>query len=206
MTTRHRVVSQFVTFMALLLVAASVADGQPVCAVIIGGRICSAKPIENGAETLARMPSVSNNAMRPDAVPNGPTAIVINGTPGSNQWMTMPVPAERTRLDGTPIWLPYPEIGPEVVVVDDGRTDIVVGPAGPKGDTGDTGATGARGPRGRAGATGPQGPQGIQGPKGDQGVQGEVGPKGEQGAAGPAGPRGPRGLRARPTTPRKPRP
>lgn len=159
---------------------------QRVCRVVgdnrsTGGFICAAKPIENGAAVLARMRSMSNNAMRPDGIPSGPTAIVIGGTPGSNSWMSMPPPAERTRLDGSPIWMPYPQIGPEVVIVDDGRADVIEGPAGPKGDKGDAGA---RGPRGRTGATGPQGAQGVAGPKGDQGDAGQTGPRGPRGKPG----------------------
>lgn len=193
-------VKVLLVLVAALYEAAPASGQSQTCAIIAGGRICVAKPIDNGAETLMRMDSPSNAATWPDWLHTAPTVTVIGGAPGSSAPYPWPEPAERVRLDGTPITMPPPIYGPEVVYDGFGYGNGVVlqvpGEKGEKGDKGDPGPVGPRGPRGRRGVQGVAGPTGPQGPQGEPGAAAPQRPQRERGS------RESRGSKSRP--PKKP--
>lgn len=202
-----------IVFAAFVAMCATpvLAQSTTTCVVIVGGRICKAGPPQsNGAEILANMPSIRNAdwADLVRLVDKAPTSIIVPGTPGSNSWMEWPAVAVRTKLDGSPLTVPYDILGPQwgvvvenglgtgqqqqqqqVVAGRDGRDgrDGARGPRGYTGAQGQTGLTGPTGPQGNDGRDGIQGPQGANGPRGEQGVHGQDGIQGLQGVQGTPG-------------------
>lgn len=188
-----------VTLLTALLLVAAPASAQ-ICKGVfdangtLKGQICANRPIQGGdaaAEILRRLPTMSNAANWPPALAPAIESGGNDATPGRLTWLDFPPPAVRTKLDGSSIEIPYPQLGPVWGVVHDNSgsaaSTVVEGPPGPAGTNGSDGSIGPRGPRG---FTGPSGLTGRDGRDGQQGLTGATGPQGNNGTTGATGPQG----------------